>query len=539
MLINNEEIQTVWSNPQQGYPGDPVFSPPEGNNGDSETLSLAFLISLSVTFGVLMVLLIIMAVYVTFCNADESDYDEEMGAPHGTGASSFFRRHKNSSLFLDGSFITPGKFDDEQAVQEQEDECFKNKFSKFEIELYQRAKEFQKVSPPIVKSFGTYTPLKDKQLIKDRGIQSYYFLPSINDNVDKVGNFLPSFLIQDKLDIEFTKYNKSSSAIMNFPLPYNRKDAVYFEVKVFKYPSKSNSIFTIGLITPPYPYFRMPGYNKHSLAYESTGKLRISNPFYANTLLPKLEEGDVVGFGYRFRSGTIFITHNGKKLLDLTENIGVDLFIGLGAMNACYTKSYTLEGLLADPDNPGLHEQLVAAQLTPESDTTAVINPQLERVHDHTTEDIPSDEIELQVNLGQLGFVFIEANVKKYAFGSVYGEIGIPPSYNGDEIKQDTVLQKGEELPPEYPAEDMGFFGNIKVREGPSKEQHAMDVEHYERASSAFDRENNVYEEEGTEEMESRESSTSPLDASKAASGPKKKNKKRRKRRKGKKHIRS
>ena len=51
----------------------------------------------------------------------------------------------------------------------------------------------------------------------------------------------------------------------------------------------------------------------------------------------------------------------------------------------------------------------------------------IQRVHDPYNEDdcIDSDEVEFHVNLGQIGFVFIEANVKKYSFGSVYGEIGI------------------------------------------------------------------------------------------------------------------
>lgn len=56
---------------------DPYPVPP--NVDDSETISLAFLISLSVTFALLMVVLVVIAVYVTFCGADESEYDEEAG----------------------------------------------------------------------------------------------------------------------------------------------------------------------------------------------------------------------------------------------------------------------------------------------------------------------------------------------------------------------------------------------------------------------------------------------------------------------------
>ncbi|CAR22501.1 Ssh4p [Lachancea thermotolerans CBS 6340] len=465
--------------------GDPLFDPPIGDHQDGEAISLVFLISLSVTFAVLMLMLIIVAVYVTFCSTDESEYDEEVAS----ALPNLFKK-KRSGVLLDGSFLTPGQYDDEQALLEQEAQELP-RMSTFEVELYQRCREFQKMCPPIVKEFGTYTNINDKQFIKDRGIQSYYFLPSINDNVDQYGNFLPSFIVQDKLDVTFTKFNRSSSAVMNYPLPHNKKDAVYFEVKVFKYPAKSNSIFSCGLVTCPYPYFRMPGMAQFSIAYESTGKLRMNNPFYANTLLPKLQEGDVIGFGYRYKTGTILITHNGKKLMDLTHNVGIDLFIGIGAMNAAYTRSYTREGLMEDCDNVSLRERILASDM--DQKAPRAIHEQLENVHDSHDEDLASDEIELQVNLGQLGFVYVEANVKKYAFGSVYGEIGVPPAYNGDEIKKDVVLQKGEDLPPMYPTEELAPLAEttVTIREG---EPSSKDLEEYENRSSTFDREDGAEE---------------------------------------------
>ncbi|SCV00390.1 LAMI_0G04742g1_1 [Lachancea mirantina] len=469
--------------------GDPVFQPPVNDHGDSEAISLVFLISLSVTFALLMVILVIIAVYVTFCSADESEYDEEASA---AGVPNIFRK-KRSGVLLDGSFLVPGKFDDEQELEEQENREFEH-MSRFEIELYTRCKEFQKMCPPNVHEFGTFTNANDKQFIRDRGIQSYYFLPSINDNVDKFGNFLPSFVVQDKLDVCFTKHNKSSSTIMNYPLPYNKKDAVYFEVKVFKLRARPNSIFSCGLVTCPYPYFRMPGMAQFSIAYESTGKLRINNPFHANRLLPKLQEGDVIGFGYKYRTGTILITHNGKKLMDLTHNVGIDMFVSLGAMSAAYTRTYTREGLLEDPENVSLREELLASDL--DVNLPAPINEFLEEVHDPKDTEIASDEIELHVNLGQRGFVYVEANVKKYAFGSTFGEIGVPPAYNGDDIKKDIILQKGEEFPPEYPSEEMGLMGPpVEARVG----QSTM-VDNYERSSSAFDRDNNLSE--GTEDTQ-------------------------------------
>lgn len=449
---------------------DDYFRVPDDIPAD-DAFSLMFLISLSITFGLLLLVLILISVYLTFCGgSDAADSDEE---DEGSGSVSFKFFRKGNSLLLDSSFMTPGKFDDEQALLEQEAEELP-RMSRFEVELYERTKEFQKMSPPMVKPFGTFLNSQDKQMIKERGIQSYFFLPSINDNVDRNGSFLPSFFVEDKLNVTFTKFNVSSSAIMNYPLPMNRKDAVYFEVKVYKFKPCSNSIFSIGLMTCPYPYFRIPGTAIYSIAYESTGKLRINNAFRADTLLPKLEEGDVVGFGYRYSSGTIFITHNGKKMMDVTHRVGIDLFVGIGAMNAAYTRTYTKDGLFEDPDNVSFRQKwtdVTSSNVGGGSSSSGsqgashisdVINPQLLEVHDPKDSPVSSDPIELHVNLGQLGFVFIEANVKKYAFGSVYGDIGIPPAYNGDDIKQDMLLQKGEELPPEYPDDEVDFFGGVR-----------------------------------------------------------------------------
>lgn len=427
-----------------GFPEDMLPSPIEG---DPDTISLAFLISLSVTFAVIMILLVLIAAYITFCGSDEDEMDDlesnRGGTTDNNGRNSIFLfKKKKSDVLIDPTFFDMDKQDEDPEFKLLEAENMK-KMSKFEVELYQRAKEFQKLNPPMITKFGTYIDERDVSYLKDRGIQSYFFLPSINDNVDELGNFLPSFIIQDKLDISFTKENKCSSTVLNYPLPFNKRDAVYFEVKIFKFDKDSSSIFSIGLSSVPYPYFRIPGMNKFSIAYESTGKLRINNPFQASTLLPKLEEGDVVGFGYRYKTGTIFITHNGKKLLDVTQNVNIDLFICIGSMNASYTRTYTLDGLIEDSDNISLRNILSQGQ-------EIVVPNKLKQAFDVNDDRISSDPIELNVNLGQIGFVFIEANVKKYAFGKIFGDIGIPPAYNGKEIKKDIILQKGEELPPNY-----------------------------------------------------------------------------------------
>lgn len=444
IAFNSDLPEEVFKADPKMLPQDPYDGLPPMDNSPGE-VNLAFLISLSVTFTVMMIVLVIAGIYIMLTSDEEAEFDEESNnsGRRGRPIHSILGKRK-AGLLLDSSFITPGEFDDSENLRETEEREFL-KMSSFEIDLYKRAKEYYKMAPPILEKIGKYLNKSDLRFIKDRGIQSYFLLPSINDNVDANGSFLPSFLIEDKLNIKFTKYNKSASSIMNYPLPSNKRDAVYFEVKVFKLPRDSNTIFSIGLITAPYPYFRMPGMSNYSIAYESTGKLRINNPFTASTLLPKLQEGDVVGFGYRYKYGSVFITHNGKKLMDAIEGIDTTLFIGIGGMNASYTRTYTKDGLLEDLDNLELREQLSKGE-------TIHLPEKLDRLHDIKKNDdqVDSDEVELQVNLGQIGFVFIEANVKKYGFGKIFGNIGIPPSYNGEEIKRDIILQKSEELPPNY-----------------------------------------------------------------------------------------
>lgn len=101
-------------------------------------------------------------------------------------------------------------------------------------------------------------------------------------------------------------------------------------------------------------------------------------------------QGDVIGVGYRPRTGTIFFTRNGKKLDDVVHGIKtLNLFPTLGANGPC-------------------------------------------SVH---------------VNFGQLGFVFIEANVKKWGLAPMTGSLAPPPPYGSEQGS--ILLETGQRgLPP-------------------------------------------------------------------------------------------
>ncbi|ODV74070.1 Ssh4p, partial [Cyberlindnera jadinii NRRL Y-1542] len=331
----------------------------------------------------------------------------------------------NGGIFLGSSFNIPGEFDDEQGRLNDEAE-YLPKLKEHEREAYFAAKQFQEHFPPQANPLGASLSEAEAALIRDRGIQSYSFeQPSEHSSV-------PSVIVEDKLDVRFTSA-EPNSAILNNPLPLTENDTVYFEVKLFELPE--DSTVSIGVATKPYPLFRLPGYNRYSMAYESTGKVRVNQPFYTPEIWDTFVEGDVIGCGFKPRSGTVFFTRNGKKVVEAAHNVKFDMYPIVGSQG-------------------------------------------------------PS---KLDVNLGQLGYVFIEANVKKWGFGSLYGTIGIPPAY-GNELGNDTVLDRGEELPPNYPSEEETFFGPPALLRASTPIEVTESSERlYERHSSTFDQENNAY----------------------------------------------
>lgn len=127
----------------------------------------------------------------------------------------------------------------------------------------------------------------------------------------------------------------------------------------------------------------MIGLHKCSLAYTSSGERRYNQPFQGTPYGPAFVQGDVVGVGYRPRSGTVFFTRNGRKLDDVAHGLKTqNFFPSVGANGPCH-------------------------------------------VH---------------VNFGQLGFVFIEANVKKWGLAPMAGSLAPPPPYGSE---QGSILLEG------------------------------------------------------------------------------------------------
>lgn len=182
-----------------------------------------------------------------------------------------------------------------------------------------------------------------------------------------------SLLVHARTELTFLPDPSSSSSVQsNLPLP-KLNEVYYWEVKLFDYPEGTN--IAIGLSTKPYPAFRLPGQCRFSVAYHSNGDKSHNYPFTAHSYGQPLKEGDVLGIGYRPRSGTVFFTRNGRKM--------DDAYVGLTRWNLFPT---------VGADGP----------------------------------------CSLHVNFGQSGFVFIEANVKKWGLAPSVGTLAPPPPYGNE-----------------------------------------------------------------------------------------------------------
>ena len=212
--------------------------------------------------------------------------------------------------------------------------------------------------------------------IQEKGVSAWSFEPDYE--------ILPSLLVHSRTELTFLPDPSSSSSVQsNLPLP-KLNEVYYWEVKMFDLPTTTN--VSVGLATKPYPSFRLPGHNRYSVAYHSNGDKSHNYPFTQGTFGPALKEGDVLGVGYRPRSGTVFFTRNGRKL--------EDAFVGLTKWNLFPT---------VGADGP----------------------------------------CSVHVNLGQSGFVFIEANVKKWGLAPSIGTLAPPPAYGAE--RGSILLEAGGE----------------------------------------------------------------------------------------------
>ncbi|KAJ5551796.1 SPla/RYanodine receptor SPRY [Penicillium sp. DV-2018c] len=287
---------------------------------------------------------------------------------NSTGDLLFFKYTRRGRIMLD-RIGRPGEYDDEQAFAREEEAALESMDDLARSE-YLRAKAFIQGNPP--ESVQTDISLSQFLAIQEKGVSAWEFQPELE---------IANCFVEARTEIEF--FDSECSVQTNLPLP-KQNDVYYWEAKIYDKPESTT--IAIGLTTKPYPLFRMPGFHKSSVAYQSTGHRRLNQPFTPTPYGPPLLQGDVVGVGYRPRSGTIFFTRNGKKLEDVAHNYrSQNLFPTIGANGPC-------------------------------------------TVH---------------VNFGQMGFVFIEGNVKKWGLAPMTGSLAPPPPYGSEQGS--ILLESGRE----------------------------------------------------------------------------------------------
>ncbi|CAH1762817.1 12706_t:CDS:2 [Entrophospora sp. SA101] len=251
---------------------------------------------------------------------------------------------------------------------------------------------FQEAYPP--DSIPTDITLSQFLSIQEKGVSAWEFEPDLHHT---------NCFVEGRTEIAF--YDGECSVQTNLPLP-KQQEVYYWEAKMFEKPSTTT--VSVGLGTKPYPLFRLPGWNRQSVAYFSDNGFKYYNsPFNGKTYGPQFQQGDVVGVGYRPRTGTVFFTRNGKKLDDAFTGMKMNLFPTVGANGPC-------------------------------------------SVH---------------VNFGQLGFVFIEANVKKWGLAPTMGTLAPPPAYGSERgsilLESSTRGRPSEDTPRlQYTHIDTGIISN-------------------------------------------------------------------------------
>ncbi|KAL1963627.1 hypothetical protein VTN77DRAFT_7948 [Rasamsonia byssochlamydoides] len=286
----------------------------------------------------------------------------------------FFLKYTRRGRILLDRIGRPGEFDDEQAFAREEAEALE-RMDELSRAEYLRAKAFIQANPP--ETMQTDISLSQFLAIQEKGVSAWEFEPELE---------IANCFVEARTEIEF--FDSECSVQTNLPVP-KQNDVYYWEAKIYDKPE--STLISIGMTTKPYPLFRLPGFHKTSVAYQSTGHRRYNQPFTATNYGPEFSQGDVIGVGYRPRSGTLFFTRNGKKLDDVVHGLkSPNFFPTVGANGPC-------------------------------------------SVH---------------VNFGQMGFVFIEANVKKWGLAPMTGSLAPPPPYGSEQGS--ILLEAGRE--PAAPA---------------------------------------------------------------------------------------
>lgn len=255
----------------------------------------------------------------------------------------------------------PGAFDDSEQFFEEEAVALELMDDRSR-QSYLMAKRWVEHNRP--NSADTDISLSQYMTIQEKAVAAWEFTSDVLSQ--------PTVNVLNRTEIDFARSEDMCCVQTNLPLPKQR-EVYYWETKI--YDMDPGTRIAVGLTTKPYPGFRLPGMHRYSVSYESTGIYRLNQPFSGINYGREWHRGDVIGVGFRTRSGTVFFTHNGRKLDDVAHGMRVNLFPTVGTLG----------------------------------------------------------HANLYVNLGQDGFVFIQANVKEWGLAPAHGSLAPPPAYGDQE----------------------------------------------------------------------------------------------------------
>ncbi|KAL9542562.1 hypothetical protein MBANPS3_008549 [Mucor bainieri] len=268
---------------------------------------------------------------------------------------------------------------------------------------YESAKTWQEHHPP--NSIPTDITPPQQISIQEKGVSAFEFEWELEANCFVAG----------RTEIQFMEGENCVQT--NLPLPRNQ-EVYYWEAKMYDKPE--STLVSVGIATKPYPSWRLPGWNRYSIGYFSNnGSKCFSSPFNYKPYGLPYKHGDVIGVGYRHRTGSVFFTRNGRKMEEAYAGLRWNLFPTIGANGPC----------------------------------------------------------QIHVNLGQAGFVFVEANVKKWGLAPSMGTLAPPPAYG---TERDTVLlAMGTSRDQEETLIDMNGIAQTHPHRPPPYQHHPQQQHHH------------------------------------------------------------
>ncbi|KAF9084179.1 Rsp5p-dependent ubiquitination, sorting of cargo proteins at the multivesicular body [Mortierella sp. AD031] len=372
----NQPVNTFGSIPSLSETSDGMHLPGEDNNGDSnDDDDVTWLVAVVLTTALLVTIASVIrscgqkAGWLPLSMHSSQDGHEALhgGGRHGPGGGP-------SRYHTSGPHQVPSEDEPDPDSTLNEDDERWAQLTDAQRQAYTSARAFQAAHPPL--SVPTDISLSQYLSIQEKGVSAWEFeAPYDNHRVQ----------VHDRTELSFLTINQLETSVQtNLPMP-KQQEVYYWEVKMFE--KSPDTVVSVGVSTKPYPNTRMPGWNRHSVAYFSKdGQKYCNSPFSGHPYGPVYFEGDVIGCGYRPRTGTIFFTRNGKRLEDAYTGLTFNLFPTVGANGPCM----------------------------------------------------------LHVNLGQSGFVFVEANVKKWGLAPASGSLAPPPAYGS--VRGSILLEAGSAL---------------------------------------------------------------------------------------------